>query len=70
MRTNRPEISGQKIGTTALAARFDVCTRSIDRWLDDPDLGFPQPIYINRRRFWDLAEIESWERNRARAKTE
>jgi len=30
------------------------------RWLDNPELDFPRPIYIGRRRFWREAEIIAW----------
>lgn len=30
------------------------------RWLDNPDLDFPRPIYIGRRRYWKEAEIVAW----------
>lgn len=29
--------------------------------------GFPQPIVINRRRFWRLSELVAWERTRQEA---
>lgn len=30
------------------------------RWLNDPTLDFPRPIYIGRRRYWREAEILAW----------
>jgi len=30
------------------------------RWLDNPELDFPRPTYIGRRRFWREAEIVDW----------
>jgi predicted DNA-binding transcriptional regulator AlpA len=33
---------------------------SLWRWLDNPELNFPRPIYIGRRRFWREAEIFAW----------
>ena len=30
------------------------------RWLDNPELDFPRPVYIGRRRFWREAEIIAW----------
>lgn len=30
------------------------------RWLNDPAMKFPQPIYINRRRYWHEGEIGKW----------
>ena len=32
------------------------------RWLHDGDLGFPQPIRINGRRFWKEDDLTAWER--------
>lgn len=37
------------------------------RWLRDPKLNFPQPIYIRRRRYWTLEQLEAWEASRAAA---
>ena len=33
---------------------------SIWRWLNDPDLDFPQPIYIARRRYWREVDVIEW----------
>jgi predicted DNA-binding transcriptional regulator AlpA len=33
---------------------------SLWRWVNDPALGFPQPVYIQRRRFWNAQEIEAF----------
>ncbi|WP_152455406.1 AlpA family transcriptional regulator [Roseivivax sp. THAF40] len=30
------------------------------RWLQRPDLSFPKPAYIARRRYWREAEILAW----------
>lgn len=30
------------------------------RWLGHPDLDFPPPIYISRRRYWREADIVAW----------
>lgn len=38
------------------------------RWLNDPDLDFPKPIYIGRRRYWREAEILAWLESRQEAK--
>ena len=46
---------------TQIRARYNVSDMSIWRWLRDPHLKFPQPIIINRRRYWRLSELVSWE---------
>ena len=42
----------------------DICggisDMSLWRWLNDPKLGFPKPIVIQRRRYWREADILSW----------
>jgi hypothetical protein len=65
MSTIRGEVTGRKVGINVLTARYSVVSRTIDRWLADAGLGFPQPLTINKRRYWDLDEIEQWERARA-----
>jgi predicted DNA-binding transcriptional regulator AlpA len=36
------------------------------RWLRDEKLGFPQPLRINRRRFWREMDLIAWETARRR----
>lgn len=58
-------------GKTYLTAR-QVCSRyggisdmTLWRWLNDPEMGFPCPRYINRRRYWDEAELDEFDRAQA-----
>lgn len=53
-----------------LARELGSCTRTIDRYEDDPKLGFPKSVLINRRRFWRRTEIEAWKRARVAASLE
>ena len=39
---------------------------SLWRFLHDKKLGFPKPIYINRRRFWSREELKQWLEQRPR----
>ena len=52
----------RQLTTRALCERYSVSDRTIDRWLDAGIL--PPPMRINRRRYWDLEEIERRERDR------
>jgi hypothetical protein len=61
-----PETSA-RLPTGDVAARYSVTTRSIDRWRKDPELAFPQPIFIRDRKYWSLADLEKWERERTAA---
>ena len=38
----------------------DISDMSLWRFLHDKKLGFPKPIYINRRRFWSHEELKQW----------
>jgi hypothetical protein len=57
--------SGRKLPTRLLCERFNVCDRTIARWQIDPKLGFPSPIVINGRKYFDENKIAQWERDRA-----
>ena len=47
--------------------RYGVSQMSLWRWERDEKLNFPQPIRIGRRRYYKLADLEVFERNRAKA---
>jgi len=38
----------------------DVNAMTLHRWLNNPDLNFPKPHYIGRRRYWREADIIAW----------
>ena len=38
----------------------DICDMTLWRLVNDPDNGFPDPIKINGRRYWNLNEIREW----------
>jgi len=40
---------------------------TLTRWCRDPALKFPQPVKINRRKFFALDELEECDRRRAEA---
>ena len=48
-----------------VAKRYDTTSRTVDRWREDPDLGFPQPIDINGYLYFSEPELIAWERKRA-----
>lgn len=37
-----------------------VSDMSLWRWLNDPEMNFPKPVYIGKRRYWQEAEIIAW----------
>jgi predicted DNA-binding transcriptional regulator AlpA len=57
----------RKLTLVQVAERYGgVNVRTISRWAADAKLDFPQPLQIGRRPLWDEAELEAWERDRAR----
>lgn len=40
--------------------RYSVSAMTLWRWLKS-DMGFPQPMYIGRHRYWRLADLVNWE---------
>ncbi len=53
----------------AVQARYAISDMTLWRWLRNPELSFPRPIVINRRRLFSRAELETWERGRVRTGT-
>ena len=62
--------TGARLPTVQVAKRYGVCSRTIERWEQDAALEFPVPLMVNRRKYWSIAELESWERRCARGKAE
>jgi DNA-binding transcriptional MerR regulator len=56
---------GLKLTSRALAERYGVCSRTLDRWTETGIL--PPAMRINKVRYWDEAEIEQRERQRMSA---
>jgi hypothetical protein len=49
-----------------VAERYDCTVRTLERWDEKPELEFPPPIYIRRRRFREISKLEAWERANTR----
>jgi hypothetical protein len=49
-----------------VAERYDVTVRTLERWDQKPELGFPPPVYIRRRRFREIENLDAWDRANAR----
>lgn len=50
-----------------LAKKLGKSLRTLARWDDDPSLGFPKPVVINRRKHRRAHEVEAWLNKRALA---
>jgi predicted DNA-binding transcriptional regulator AlpA len=60
--------SKQYITRKKILERFGgISVMTLWRWEHDEKLCFPTATEINGRKYYDLAEIEAWERKRAAA---
>jgi hypothetical protein len=60
-----PLTNGSLIPAREVWRRYSITSRTLSRWLKRCELGFPRPLVVNGRRYWQLNEIEMWERMRA-----
>jgi hypothetical protein len=49
-----------------VAERYDVTVRTLERWDEKTELGFPKPVYVRRRRFRVIDKLDEWDRGNAR----
>jgi predicted DNA-binding transcriptional regulator AlpA len=53
------------VSAAQVRARYaGVSDMTLWRWLDNRDPGFPRPLYINGRRFWNESDLTAWKRTR------
>lgn len=57
---------GALLPTRDVLARYRIHARTLDRWLIDPDLKFPKPVFINKRRYFRLRALQIFERESLR----
>jgi hypothetical protein len=74
MHVTDPGVTGraptdQLLPARAVQARYQIVDRTLDRWLANPELGFPRPITVNKRRYFRVSDLEAWERERAAAQS-
>ena len=49
------------IPATQVKRRYGVTEMTVFRWIRDPRMGFPQPIKIRGRNYFDEAELENYD---------
>ncbi|MCJ2136378.1 DNA-binding protein [Methylobacterium sp. J-026] len=60
-----PRSGDELLPAPHLLARYKVSDMTLFRWLKDERLSFPQPIRINGRRYWRLADLQAFEARQA-----
>jgi hypothetical protein len=53
---------GRKLPTRQVCIRYGVSDRTVARWERDKTLGFPRPVIIRGRKFFDEDELTSFDR--------
>jgi predicted DNA-binding transcriptional regulator AlpA len=64
--SNSTSDEGPLLPTRRVCERYHVTDRTVDRWIRDEVLGFPQPVIINKRRYFRERHLLDWERDRAK----
>jgi hypothetical protein len=59
---------GPYLSRKRVAERYEKSTRTIERWENNPSLGFPQPLDVNGRKLHSEPQLIRWERGRAAPK--
>ncbi|MBR0797309.1 DNA-binding protein [Bradyrhizobium jicamae] len=59
------DFTGRNLPARLVAARYGICGRTLSRWIETAELAFPQPIVINKRRYFSEDALTEWDRRRA-----
>lgn len=51
---------GDWVRAAEVPARFGISARTLERWLRDETLGFPQPAKINGRRYFSNSKLRAF----------
>ena len=46
----------------AVDRRYAISSMTRYRWQKSLNLGFPEPVVINGRKYWSIEDLEAWER--------
>lgn len=53
--------TGQFLTGPQVQKRYGKTSVTLWRWMNDPELGFPQPMKVNRLNYWRVSDLEAWE---------
>jgi hypothetical protein len=68
MPKNRPPLPPPKfLPRNWTANRYGVSKKTIERWEGDPALGFPKALVRNGRKYDNVAELDRWDDECAKA---
>ena len=61
----RERISRTFLSGPDVQARYNRSHVTIWRWANNASLKFPRPMKINRLNYWNLDDLEGWEKGRS-----
>ena len=50
----------------AVARRYGVHPLTLRRWDNNPDLGFPPVVMLNKRRYREVEALDAWDKRNSR----
>ena len=51
----------QRVTSAQVRAKFgNISDMTLWRWINDPNMRFPQPLMLRHRRYWLSSEIDAW----------
>jgi predicted DNA-binding transcriptional regulator AlpA len=56
------ETESKFLPTRQVCERYGISDRTLARWERDPDLRFPQPMTINKRKFYSENALTAFDR--------
>jgi hypothetical protein len=56
-----------KIPDSLVAKRYNVCSKTLQRWDGKAELGFPAAEWINGRKYRDSDKLDAWDQANANA---
>jgi len=56
----------RRLSKRAVADRYGVVPRTVERWAQNPAVDFPRPIVTNKRWYFDEAELDAFDLRQSR----
>ena len=60
----RVQMPTELVPAVAVARELNVTRRTVNTWSRDPKIGFPPESRINKRVYFNRADIEAWKLSR------
>jgi hypothetical protein len=54
------DVSATWVPIRQVAAEFGICVRTVHRWVHTREIGFPRPVFLNKRNYFQRAALDAW----------